>query len=193
MELRKTLFLFFLISFFLSLPCPAPAYSQDEPAEGGWNTFSSRFCTVFYQHGVDLRIVDRRINLRFADFYEPGDVRKKEGLSTEEILAEKLDAIFNRVEEILDMFPSRVHVTINIYRERPELDKAYEDIFNEKNTAGSFYIYKTNIIYTTQKGISESILAHEMAHCIIDHYFVILPPRKIQEMLAMYADVHLKD
>jgi len=41
--------------------------------------------------------------------------------------------------------------------------------------------------------LNENILAHEMGHCIIDHYFVILPPRKIQEMLAVYVDIHLQE
>jgi len=165
------------------------AYSQEKE----WDVFSTRFCTVFYEEGVNLKTVQRRINLRFSDFYSPRRYREKVDLSMEDILSEKFDAIFGRVEDILDMYPSRVHVTINIYKGRDGLDAAYEEIFNEPNRATSFYIYKTNTIYTTERAISEKILAHEMAHCIIDHYFVILPPRKIQEMLAVYADVHLKD
>jgi len=91
------------------------------------------------------------------------------------------------------MYPSKIHIRVNIYRDDRGLDAAYEDLFNEPNTARSFYVYKTNILYTTQDAITENILAHEMAHCVIDHYFVILPPKKIQEMLAVYADIHLKD
>ena len=91
------------------------------------------------------------------------------------------------------MYPSKIHVAINIYKTREGLDAVYEKFFNEPNKAKSFYLYKTNTIYTTEEAIAENILAHEMAHCIIDHYFVILPPKKIQEMLAVFADVHLKD
>ncbi len=158
-----------------------------------WQVFSSRFCTVFYEEGVNLKTVNRRINLRFSDFYNPRRFRTKEVLSIEETVAEKLDAIFARTEDILDMFPSKINVTVRIYKNRNGLNAVYEEIFNEPNKAASFYIYKTNTIYTTERDVKEGILAHEMAHCIIDHYFVILPPRKIQEMLAIYADVHLKD
>lgn len=165
------------------------AYTQDEETR----VFSTRFCTVFYEKGVNLETVNRRISFRFSDLYNPARFTEEGTLLIEDILSGKFDAIFNRVEEILDMYPSRIHVAINIYKTRDGLDSAYEEIFNEANTAPSFYIYKTNTIYTTERAISANILAHEMAHCIIDHYFVVLPPRKIQEMLAAYADMHLND
>jgi hypothetical protein len=180
---------FFLIALTLLFIITDRAYSQ----EGGWQVFSSRFCTVFYEDGVDLDIVNKRINLRFSDFYSPRRYRGSADLTAEDVLSDKFDAIFTRVEDILDMYPSKIHVTINIYKTRKALDEVYEEIFNVPNTADSFYIYKTNTIYTIEGAIREGILAHEMAHCIIDHYFVILPPRKIQEMLAVYADIHLKD
>jgi hypothetical protein len=166
------------------------ASSQEE----AWDIFSTRYCTVFYEKGVNIRAIDRRINLSFCDFYKPLDPEKeKEDFSVKAVVSGKLDSIFRRVEEILDMYPPKVHVNINIYKTTAGLDEEYKRLFDKPNQAISFYIYKTNTIYTTEKFISESILAHEMAHCIVDHYFVILPPVKIQEMLAVYADVHLKD
>ena len=183
---------FVLLTLFLIFNIVDTIYSQDLQEEK-WGVFSTRFCTVFYEPGVDLDSLNKYINLRFADFYNPGIFREKKELSIEEILSEKFDAIFERVEEVLDMHSSRIHVTIRIYEDGNSLDAIYEEIFEEPNEALSFYIYKTNTIYIDQNVIDEKMLAHEMAHCIIDHYFVILPPRKIQEMLAVYADVHLKD
>ena len=55
------------------------------------------------------------------------------------------------------------------------------------------FIYIRQIPFIVESQLNENILVHEMAHCIIDHYFVILPPRKIQEMLAVYVYMHLKD
>lgn len=179
----------FILLIVCSICASIDAYSQEE----GWDVFSSRFCTVFYEKEVNLKSVNSLINLSFSDFYNPRQFRKKADLSIEEILSGKFDAVFSRVEEILDMYPSKIHVTINIYKTKDGLDEAYWEIFNEPNEALSFYIYKTNTIYTIEDVISESILAHEMAHCIIDHYFVILPPKKIQEMLAAYADLYLED
>ncbi len=122
------------------------AYSQEEE----WGVFSTKFCTVFYEKDVNLKTIVRRVNLRFSDFYSPRRFTKKADLSTEEILSEKFDAIFYRVEDILDMYPSRIQVTLNIYKNKNGLNNAYEEIFNEPNEASSFYIYKTNTIYTTR-------------------------------------------
>jgi len=174
----------FCISF-----CGKTGYPQEEDR----SVFSSKFCTVFYENDVDLKKVNRRINLGFSKFYDPRSDKKSSPISIEDIIADKLDAIFNRAEDILDMHPAKIHVAINIYKRQEDLDKVYEEFFNEPNKAVSFYIYKTNTIYAIEPQLNESILAHEMAHCIIDHYFVILPPRKIQEMLAVYVDIYLKE
>ena len=186
MRIKKYLVL--IIMLYLSISAKS-AYSQEENSR----VFSSKFCAVFYYDDVDLKKVNRRINLGFANFYSPRSYRKNTGVSIDNILSDKLDAIFNRAQDILDMYPAKIHVAINIYKSQKDLDKVYEEFFNEKNKTVSFYIYKTNTIYTIESQLNENILAHEMSHCIIDHYFVILPPRKIQEMLAVYVDAHLKD
>ena len=177
-----------LIVFYISL-AGNMGYAQEEDR----SVFVTNFCTVFYENDVDLRKVNKRLRLGFSNFYSPRSYKQSPGILTQDIVADKFDAIFNRAEEILDMYPARIHVTINIYKTQEELNTVYEDFFNEPNKAVSFYIYKTNTIYTVESQLTEGIIAHEMAHCIIDHYFVMLPPRKIQEMLAVYVDVHLKD
>ena len=35
------------------------------------------------------------------------------------------------------------------------------------------------------------ILAHEMAHAVIDHYFGVKPPKATAEILAQYVDAHI--
>ncbi len=186
MRIKKHLIL--IISVYLAISANR-VYSQEENK----NVFSSKFCTVFYENDIDLKKVNRKLNLGFSNFYSPRSYKESPGFSLEDMISDKLDAIFNRAEEILDMYPARIHVAINIYKRQEDLDRVYEEFFNEPNKAVSFYIYKTNTIYTIESQLNENILAHEIAHCIIDHYFVILPPRKIQEMLAVYVDVHLKD
>ena len=180
---------FIIFSIFYIAGFSALAYPQEENR----NSFSSRFCTVFYESGVNLKEVDIRVNPGFSNFYSPGNYKGTPGILTEDVLSNKLDAIFNKAEDILDMYPAKIHVSINIYKTQEGLNKAYKEFFNEPNKEISFYIYKTNTIYVVESQLNENILAHEMAHCIIDHYFIIMPPRKIQEMLAVYVDMHLKD
>jgi len=180
---------FIIFSIFYIASFSALAYPQEENR----NSFSSKFCTVCYENDVNLKKVNIRVNPEFSNFYSPRNYKENPGILIEDIISNKLDAIFNRAEEILDMYPAKIHVAINIYKTQEELNKVYEEFFNEPNKAVSFYIYKTNTIYTVESRLNENMLAHEMAHCIIDHYFIIMPPKKIQEMLAVYVDIHLKD
>ena len=41
--------------------------------------------------------------------------------------------------------------------------------------------------------VHEGMLAHEIAHSIIDHYLLVRPPRATAEILSRYVDAHLND
>ena len=47
---------------------------------------------------------------------------------------------------------------------------------------------KYSAIYAYERGLVENILAHELAHCIIDHYFKIVPPLNTTEIIAQHVD-----
>ena len=91
------------------------------------------------------------------------------------------------------MYPAGVHTTLRIAKERQQIEGVHARRYGQGTEADSFYIFEENTIYATVKDISESVLVHEMAHCIIDHYFRVRPPRKIEELLAMHVDAHLRD
>ena len=101
--------------------------------------------------------------------------------------------LFNRAEAILDMRPENMHLKIKIFRTRTELNDEYEKIFSTREDVKSFYVYKFNTIYISEEDISDSIIAHEMGHAIVDHYFAVIPPETIRELLASYVDLHLAE
>ena len=111
-------------------------------------------------------------------------------------LKEKVDAVFERVQEILDMHRNMEKVVIIIYTNNKRFYEARTQIIRE-NLIGknrrirSWYIFKQNAIYINADDVHEGILAHEMAHAIIDHYLTIRPPRATAEILARYVDKHL--
>jgi len=104
-----------------------------------------------------------------------------------------MDLLFERAKEILDMHPRIKKIKVRIFKNRKELNKEYRRIFKENKSLISFYIYKYNTIYTTESDISDSVIAHEMGHAIVDHYFAVRPPEKVRELLAQYVDLHLED
>ena len=156
-----------------------------------WAIVETEFFTVFYPKELNIKKINRKINTKFIDVDLAGSVPPKR--VPEKLLAYKFDLIFRKAETLLDMYPRGIHVNVKIYKSPEQLEKVYCGITGRVNRVGSFYIHKQKTIYTTVKAISEAVLSHEIAHSIIDHYFVIFPPRKIQELLATYVETHLED
>lgn len=172
------------IFIFLCLNCSL-LYAQE------WTRIDGDICVIEYEQGVDVSTLERKLDLTAINVR--GFRRHLIGLSTPDRLAEKIEIIALKVKQVLNMYPIGYEVQIKVFKDRHALRECYKNIFGQKKNRISFYVYKHNTIYISQQGISEHILAHELAHAIIDHYFVILPPENVAEMLAMYVDTHLKD
>ena len=70
---------------------------------------------------------------------------------------------------------------------------AYQKIFGRREDLYSFYVYENNTIYTTQPRLNQNVLAHEMGHAIVNHYFIVRPPETVRELISQYIDIHLED
>jgi hypothetical protein len=190
-----------LIFFALFLTLFSPyAFSEGLSPNGpegnieNWTVVESSYATIFVKRAMDLGSIVRRIDVSFAR-YDPIEEQFffNKGISDEERLANEIDVIVRKAKKILDMYPQEFHINIRIYESDEELWDIYEGIFNERQEHKAFYIHKFRTIYISLPNISESVLAHEIGHSIIDSYFTVLPPDKIRELLSCYVDVHLKD
>lgn len=103
----------------------------------------------------------------------------------------KVDAIFERVQEILDMHKWMDRVSIFIYPNKKSFNEVRDKLIGKDCRFRSWYVFDQNTIYVNARDINEGILAHEMAHAIIDHYMAIRPPRATAEILSRYVDQHL--
>jgi len=110
-----------------------------------------------------------------------------------EKIAYRMDILMKKVEEILGMKPRKMRVKVRIFKNRKELNEEYYNMFKNNETPRSFYIYKYNTIYTTERDISDSVMSHEMAHAVLDNYFVMRAPEEIAEILTRHVDLHLDD
>ena len=82
---------------------------------------------------------------------------------------------------------------INIYSNKEQLQNVYR---REVKTQGEFrawYTFEQHTIYLQVEDINEGMLAHEMAHAIIDNFLQVRPPSASAEILARYVDAHLND
>ena len=171
----------------------AGSYASEEAGNSPgpeWTALETGHLTIYYLPGTDLDRIENSLRQRASYFSSdmPGEYA-----SPEEKIRYQLDALFRRAEAILDMRPADMHVKIRIFRTRAELNDEYEKIFNTREDFKSFYVYKFNTIYTSEEDISDSIIAHEMGHAIVDHYFSVIPPETVRELLASYVDLHLAE
>ena len=132
----------------------------------------------------------------FAEKIRPGAVTKalsqvllgSGGRSSGGEMEPLVDELFMRVQQILDMPMPKLRVDIRLFRNQRILSAECERLTGKPTDAPAFYFKGKNTIHLHMERLSIGILAHEMAHCIMDHYFVIQPPPKISEMLCQYVD-----
>jgi len=197
---KKALMLAVLISLILCASRLSAEYSQPRQAEQSVSSqtvtegppdIRSAYFNIYVSPGVDLNRVYKRINRRY---FPISYGRKPDSLaSSEEKIAYRMDALMERVEQILDIYPQGVRINIRIFKTRKELNDFYGSLFKTNESYNSFYINKLKTIYISEQDISDSILAHEIGHVVVDHYFKVVPSETVREMLATYVDLHLDD
>jgi hypothetical protein len=179
------------MAFFFLLPSgPVEAQSAEK---FNWRSFETKHCTINYQRIEDLENFNKRID------YSPQKGSLKYLLSDPETndiyekLSRKVDALYERVQEILDMRKRMKKVKINLYAGKQQLGVAYQGLFKKTCKVRSWYLFEFKTIYSNIADVHAGMLAHEMGHHIVDHYLIIRPPRATAEILARYVDKHLRD
>jgi len=198
-SLKKVLKIIIFATGCIFLLLPPGGMAFGEPSRDiSWLSLETRHTIISYQSLEDLEKFNRKVE------YFPGEwgitrlFFRSASDNLEDEITKKVDAIYERVQEILDMRKRTKKVTINIYSDEKQLQgtflKLRETAFRNYNTSSrirAWYIHKNNTIYLNNDGLHEGMLAHEIAHSIIDHYLLIRPPRISAEILAQYVEKHL--
>lgn len=103
----------------------------------------------------------------------------------------RVDRIVEKIAAILDMHPPDLHFSIYLYQTYRELENTYRGMGIMGKAPIAFYSHRTKAIYVSLENITDRILAHEIAHAVINFYFGTPPPGRMQEILAQYVDKHL--
>ncbi|MDD5644394.1 MAG: hypothetical protein PHO00_02950 [bacterium] len=159
--------------------------------DNNWKKIDTAYFEIYVRPDANLKSMEKKLKKRtffFSAKPTPSYIK-----DYEEKIAYRTDIIFNKAKQLLGMAPRCKDIKIFVFRDGKELGDEYYYIFGEKRKYQAFYIHKFRTIYTTEADISDSVLAHEMGHVIVDHYFVVRPPEKVREMLSIYVDEHLED
>ena len=149
----------------------------------------SRYAAVVYSNDDQLRRFDREISLGSLS-YLLGD---RKSVTVNDEVKNKLDVLIERVESILSMYPKEVRFTLRLLPSDEEVQRVFKNKYGKEVDYISFYSPGEKTIYVSVKDIDAGILAHEIAHLIIDLYYGTGTPQKIHEVLAQYVESHLKD
>jgi len=173
---------------FLILSGKAFALSDSDTQ---WNSIETKHTVIRYQSEKDLATFSKKIEFGEKEKFS---VMSLLGFGKDRLISTvsaKVDAVYERAQEILDMRRKMKKLTINIYHDADQLQKTYTEIYKESCEVRAWYIFDQNTVYVQADDLHEGMLAHEMAHSIIDHYLLMSPPAASAEILARYVDANL--
>jgi hypothetical protein len=173
-----------------------------EITTGRWETLKAKYLTVTYENIQDLNLFNEKIDFSadansFSSFLsanQPSGTKlrgtKIERTALENKVILKMDALVEKVQLILDM-RKPMNVIVKLYPDKTALQGAYFNIYKKKREFRAWYIFEYNTIYLNVQDLFAEMLAHEIAHAIIDNYLSVRPPRATAEILARYVGKHL--
>ncbi len=155
-----------------------------------WSSeIESRYAIIQYQHYEQLEKLNNRIVLGSLSYLMGG----RRGLTAVEELKRKIDVIVEKVESILQMYPSRVKFRIQLFDNPEDVRKVYFHQYGKRVDFIAFYSPQDKTIYLSLKDAELIVLAHEIAHVIIDTYYDRATPVKVHEILADYVTRYIED
>lgn len=166
-------------------------FSPVAGSEDRWFIIRSNFLQIYCDTDVELKNVSRNLSRR--SLFSSGVYDPSPASAPTNKVAYRLDRLFKRAREILDMYPKIPDLKIKIFKDRDALADEYEKLMGTRKEYKAFYIDQHKTIYTSEEDISDSVIAHEMGHAIVDHYFSAVPPERVRELLATYVDLHLEE
>lgn len=196
----------YLKIFFITISCNFLLLSPFNLAGGEtsddlqWKSLETKYAILRYQSEKDLKKFHKKVDYA----HERRSIKSLIGGSNSDNLEDniraKIDALYERAQEVLGMHKKVNKVTIVIYHDKKQLGDSYSKIYNSATLAyghspvpRAFFIYSFNTIYVTAQDLHEGILAHEIAHSIVDNFLRVRPPKATAEILARYVDMHLSD
>ena len=164
---------------------PAHAWASE------WSSKKGDLMEIFYRAEVDLKKFDRKVKVRWLKGGKR--LRGISGLSLAGAVVFKLDVIRMNVERILDMYPRQWLVGLHVIKDKAGVREIMRKRFRKDAGHLAFYSRGDKNIYVAANRANENIVAHEIAHAIIDQKLGSAVPSTVHEILARYVDAHLYD
>ena len=173
-----------LIAFLFSALC---FLCVAESAWGGQQ--KSRYATIVYPNMQVLQEFNDNLRLNRKLNYA---MRKNVVTVADEVLA-KLDIIIEKVQIVLDMFANYYHVRVVLLPDDDDVVRVYKQKYGKRVNHIAYYSLSEKTIYISVDDTNLRVVAHELGHSVVDHYFKVRPPYNIHELMAQFAEKHVTD
>ncbi len=151
---------------------------------------SSRYVTLRYRDKKLLNEFNDQLILTRRLAYS---LRRKNPLTAREEVLAKVDLIIEKAEIVLDMFPNNMHITVVLLPSSDEVSRVYKKKYGKEVDHIAYYSLSEDTIYISVRDARLRVLAHEVGHAIVDHYFKVRPPYNIHELMAQFTEKHITD
>ena len=74
-----------------------------------------------------------------------------------------------------------------------DVNRIYKQKYGKKAHNIAYYSLAEDTIYISVDDARLRVLAHEIGHAVVDHYFKVRPPYNIHELMAQFAEKHVSD
>lgn len=120
-------------------------------------------------------------------------VKNKDILTVEDEVTAKFNVILEQAKVILNMFPKNLHVKVVILPTTHDCSSVFARKFGKRERRIAYYCLSEDTIYISAKDTRLGVIAHELAHAIIDFYFSEQPPYHVHELMAQAVETHIDD
>ena len=127
---------------------------------------------------TDYTVIHYSNDAQLSDFLWKIGYLKLNPTIDSSVVENRVDRIVERVEAILDMYPENFGIDIFLHSGYTEGNIAY---YSERTKSITIFVERA----------TDGVLAHEIAHAVINAYFQSILPPKLEEMLCQYVDSHL--
>ncbi|MEN8190183.1 MAG: hypothetical protein ABFS19_10080 [Thermodesulfobacteriota bacterium] len=121
-------------------------------------------------------------------------IKTKKIVSVEDEVTAKTNLIIDRVQVILNMFPADdMQLKIMLLPNKKGVAAFYRKQYGKDVDYCAYYSFSLKTVYISVRDTRLQLLAHEIGHAVVDHYFDARPPHAIHEMMAVFTEQHIGD
>jgi hypothetical protein len=191
----------YLYCFLLSMIGISPLFMDLHPA-WGQQVFMTQWTEIHYNDPSQLRELEHQLsfsptkNFSRQYFFTPNPVQ--DALSPG--LVSKIDGLLAKVSLILNLWPKKPNrlriILLSNGKEVRQRWLALQPFLNDSPIFGygslyGFYEFRSRTIFLSLADLHTGVLAHEMAHYILNESFSMRPPEPLQEEWAHYVEAIL--